>query len=1053
MRVPRQFLKRHRIGLAIGAALLLLYAGLGFLLVPKLARSLLTQQLALDGRQLLVSRIAFNPFSLVAEIDGLALNDAQGKPLLAFQMLRVNAAVFASLWYRSGVLQEVRLQRPYVALVREADGSFNLSKLLPPSKPQDAPPKSSAPPRLRIQSLVVDDGKIDVKDLSRPQAFTTSFSPIRFSLKDFRTEASYDNAYQFSARAESGEQFDWSGDFSVQPLGSTGRFALRDLQALTVADYLQNQLPVQLLSGVGELNGSYTLTFDPQLSLDVAIPAIRLRAFALTERGADKANPPLSIEQLEIGDIALSLAKHTVTVGKVAIDGAQLHVQRETDGSLNLSRLLPAADSASESSTTRPPNARRAQSRKSNAPDAAKATSSAANRAASAASAASAATTATASPGASNAAAASAANAAGTVDTDTPKPAADTSETKASAWRVSVGSVHLGNAAVLVDDHALAPATHFALRPINLDVAGYSNAADAQLKLVGDLKLEPAAQLKLDGKLRPTPLDAALKLQLQGLDLAALQPYLAPYTGLRLKSGTFGSALQVHYAAAGAKPAQLAASGDVGIANFVAQDPAQQDFLKWRQLDITGIDYQQSPQKLAIRQIALTAPYARVVIEQDRSINVVQVMSPPSATASVATKAPSNESAQAVPAKPVEVGGKTPATKPATANPMPIRIDTITLAGGSANFADRSIEPQFATAIVALAGKVTGLSTVASSRAKLHFDGHVDQYAPVVIDGEINPLAASKYADVSLSFRNMDLTTFNPYSGRFAGYNIVKGKLTTELKYKIEDRKLDAQHHVVVDQLEFGDATGSKQAVPLPVRLAVSLLKDRNGVIDLQLPVAGSLDDPTFSVGPIIWHVFVNLLTKVVTAPFAAIGSLFGGGDELSYVDFAAGAASLNDTESGKLGKLAAALVERPQLRLDVPLAVAEAADRKALAQRSLDQLLPPAAASAVPKDRLKALERVYRDQLKKSLSYPETSGDDKDAQIKSRIDWIESALIERLAPDEAALQQLGKDRAQAVEALLLTNSQINAERIFVVAGSGSATTDTGGVRMALKLE
>src|SRR4029453_12488335 len=168
---------------------------------------------------------------------------------------------------------------------------------------------------------------------------------------------------------------------------------------------------------------------------------------------------------------------------------------------------------------------------------------------------------------------------------------------------------------------------------------------------------------------------------------------------------------------------------------------------------------------------------------------------------------------------------------------MPMRIRTVQVIDGSANFADYSVAPSFAAGLLELKGSVTGLSSDPASRAKVKLEGKVDKYAPVDIGGEVNLLAAAKYTDLAMNFRNMELTTFNPYSGKFAGYNISKGKLSTELKYKVQDRKLDAQHHIVVDNLEFGDKTDSKDAAPIPVKLAVALLKDRNGVIDVQLPV------------------------------------------------------------------------------------------------------------------------------------------------------------------------------------------------------------------------
>lgn len=969
MRSLLAFLRRFRISLAVLATLVAIYTLCGFFLVPKLARSAVTQQLAQDGRRVSIAHLAFNPFTFEARIEGFALSDADDTPLLAFTALKVNVALLASVWQRGIVLQEVKLAGPYALLVRESDGTINLRKLIPPASTTAAaetPPAVAPLPRIRIGVLAVDDGAFDVKDLSRPQPFSTRLSPIRFSLTDFSTALAYDNAYQFSASLASGEQLDWSGAFSVQPLASNGQFALRNLQATTVQAYLQDQLPVRLLSGVGAVEGHYQLTLDPSLALDITLPAVTLQQFVLAERGTAPAAPPVALNALKIADVAFSLAQRSVSVGSVEIDGARINAQREASGGLSLSRLLP-------------PPAKTA-----------------------------------------------------------PAPVDPTAVAASEApWQIGIETIKVVDAALVLDDRAVTPATHFALQPINLSIDGYSSAADAKLKLSGDLKLNRSGRLALAGDLQLQPLTTTMNLDLQGFELAPLQPYLTPYTGLKLKSGQLGGKLRLRYAAANKGPARANVSGTLGIANFVSQDANQQDFLKWRQLNISGIDYQQQPQKLTIDQVLLAAPYARVVIEQDRSVNLAQVLAAPNA----ATAAAPTGAGTAVAAKP---------TTPATAAPaMPIRINTISLSGGSANFADHSIQPQFATGIVGLAGKITGLSTEPSSRAKLHIEGRIDEYSPVVIDGEINPLAANQYADVGLNFNNIDLTIFNPYSGRFAGYNIAKGKLSTQLAYKIEARKLDATHHVIVDQLEFGEATGSKEAVPLPIRFVVSLLKDRNGVIELNLPVSGSLDDPQFRIGPLIWKVLLNLLGKAADAPFALIGALFGGGPELSYVDFAAGSAALDAEAQAKLMKLSMALAARPQLRLDVPLVLAENLDRGATAQAALAQQL---AAVPTTTDRMKALEQLYREQFQKAPDYPPAAGPAEETALARRA-YLETALLLRLTPDAAALEQLSKDRARAVQSALLANPGIDPERIFITTGHDAAPVEQNSVRMALKLK
>ncbi|MGH8337906.1 MAG: DUF748 domain-containing protein, partial [Gammaproteobacteria bacterium] len=268
---------------------------------------------------------------------------------------------------------------------------------------------------------------------------------------------------------------------------------------------------------------------------------------------------------------------------------------------------------------------------------------------------------------------------------------------------------------------------------------------------------------------------------------------------------------------------------------------------------------------------------------------------------------------------------------------MPVDIKKIALHAGQAKFADMSVQPNFAAGIQNIEGTVLGLSSKRNSRAKVDIHGAVDEFSPVAITGEINVLSAALYSDLSLSFRNMELSTFNPYSGKFAGYNITKGKLTTLLHYKVEGRKLDAQHHITIDQLEFGAKTASKAAVSLPIKLAVALLKDRNGVIDLDIPVTGTLDDPKFRLGPIIWKVFINILEKAVTAPFALLGSLFGGGPNMQFIAFSPGTAVLGPADQDKVRAIVKALSGRPQLKIEVPIAPAGELDRPALVEAQFD--------------------------------------------------------------------------------------------------------------------
>jgi hypothetical protein len=322
-----------------------------------------------------------------------------------------------------------------------------------------------------------------------------------------------------------------------------------------------------------------------------------------------------------------------------------------------------------------------------------------------------------------------------------------------------------------------------------------------------------------------------------------------------------------------------------------------------------------------------------------------------------------------------------------------------------------------------------------------------------------------------MSFRNIELSTFNPYSGKFAGYNISKGKLTTELHYKVQGRKLDAQHHIIVEQLEFGEKTESKAAVSLPVKLAVALLKDRDGVIDLNLPVTGSLDDPQFKLAPIIWKVFVNILEKAVTAPFALLGSLFGGGPDLQFVDFEPGAAQLDPVAVEKGQTLVKALGERPQLKMEIPIAVVNELDRPRLIEQKFQAQLqsqlqaqapgarkkatgaPTDFAQLDPAPQLEMLTQLYAKNVGAQPKFPESIAaiKTKPEIIAAKIDFLSGELRQHITVSEAELTALGQQRALNLQQALLTGTQIDPGRVFLVAND-KAKNEDGRIRLELSL-
>lgn len=1025
----------HWIGLCIAVGVMLLYTLAGFFLVPYVARSQLNSFVTEElHRKISVGEIRFNPFLFDASVTGFRLSEANDEPLIEFRNLYVNAQL-ASLWQLAVVLKEVQVAAPSVRLIIEKDGSVNLARLIPAS---EAPPEEkAAPPRVRIGTLEVIAGRAVLADYTHAEPFTAAIAPIKFTLNDFRTDAGYQNDYNFAGTTLAGEALAWSGAFTVQPLGSTGQFRVEGLKAATIDSYLHESLPFSLASGNATLNGNYRFELEP-FALDVSLPSVAVRDLKLAER-ANTASVPIAVPELEMQDIAFSYAKRDVGMKLIELRKAHVDVAREKDGSISLSRLMNGGDEGDKDQGTGDGKQTEAggNASQSDSPPA------------------------------------------------TERPSGRPSP---SSWNLHADTIRLDQASIIAEDRSVTPAAKLELTPLNLTLSDWSTDPAAKLQIDADVTINKDGKLLSKGELQLEPLSAQLAVNLTGFSLPVIQPYLEEATAMTLHSGSLSVKGDVSYAATPQNAPPLKFTGEVQVADLRTTDQfVNEDFVKWRNLAVTGISFRSNPDRLTIDRIVARQPYAKVVIAEDTSMNVTRVLNRNGGNEEGSNDPGAGDRKDDVNSeRPRETRGRGTSSRSGTADSgkqasgrqpvadgqsaaFPIRIKTVQFIDGSANFADYSIEPSFASGILGLNGTVTGLSSDPASRAKVKLDGKVDKYAPVDISGEVNLLSAAKYTDLSMNFRNMELTTFNPYSGKFAGYNISKGKLSTELKYQVEDRKLDAAHHIVIDNLEFGAKTDSKDAAPIPLKLAVALLKDRQGIIDINLPVSGSLDDPKFRLGPIIWKAVLGLLTKIVTAPFAALGALFGGGEELAYVDFPAGSAALAASETEKLNKLARALIERPQLKLSLPLTVVTAQDGDALARAALAARLPPEAAQPPSEDggakrkRVAVLEKVYKGLFKASPEYPPETPMEKDADQKNsapenasmdaQLQFLEQALLEKLQPDAAALNALAQQRARAAQDALLANTELNPERVFITGERTEGKPEDGKVRMEMKLE
>ena len=583
---------------------------------------------------------------------------------------------------------------------------------------------------------------------------------------------------------------------------------------------------------------------------------------------------------------------------------------------------------------------------------------------------------------------------------------------------VHLKSLDLRDFSAQIDEHTGAA-------PIRLEViGGQAGARNLSLDLRKSVPvhlrfaLKQGGQFKASGQVAPQPLSGALQVQLQQLALTPFGGLLAPYVRLVLTSGTASVDGTVKIRPGSHGVPQVAYDGGAQVDNLALVDPdGRTPFLGWRKLAATGLHVDSAP--LAVQMTALQAvePYGRIVINPNRTLNVQAIL---------LTRKPVSSS----PPSPGE------ADKPL---PLALRIDRTAIVNADVDFTDQSIKPDFRVRMQKLSGVINGLSDAPDSSAQIELDGQVNDYGQARVRGHLQPFRATNDTDVTLRFRNLDMASISPYSGKFAGRAIESGRLDAKLEYKIQKAQMQGSNAFTITRLKLGPHVDSPSAVNLPLDLAIAVLENSDGVIDLDLPVHGDLNNPQFSYGGIIWHAIVNVLTKIVTAPFRALGALFGGTDDGTPQDvhFASGSAVLAPPEREKLLHIGEALVKRPRLELQVPPTFNAQRDTAALQEAAVRrQVLAKLGVTVSPDARpgpldlgnartRNAINALYLDQhptsaldaLKKSL--PEDAGSEH-GLLRAML----AQLAKSVAIPQSTLDALAQARAKAVFSALTTGTK-----------------------------
>ncbi|QRK83548.1 DUF748 domain-containing protein [Pseudomonas granadensis] len=960
---------------AIGALLtaLALYSLLGFLILPGIALRIANQQLANYATvPAHIQRIELNPFSLELTLWGLVIGEP-GKEQVGFERLYADLQI-DSLWSKALHLSSIELDKPKTDILFAKDGKLNLLGLfnVPAGEPTPTDPDAKPFP-LRIDSIKLASGVVHFQDVRPSEPIEFLYDDLSFELKNLSTLPEDSADMTLVAIGPAGGRIDWSGNFSLIPFTSEGTLKVTDGQMKAFWPYVRDAVPLVLENGVVSLSTDYKLNLSKQTELLLNNVAVSIAPFAIK---APDGRPLARLERLDVSETSVDLAKQQVVVGKIRSQKLETWAALEADKQLDWQKLFASQPSK----------------------PAAKAAAEPANTPAAA---------------------------------DSPKPA-PTAPSK--PWQVLLKDVQLRNYTVHLADRSAQPPVTLDLTPLNVDLQDFDSLNGSPFKLKLDSGVGKQGRIFADGTLNLAPVNAQLNVKTQDIDLRVAQSYINPFIRLELRSGMLGSDLKVNLKST--EPLALNVTGRAQVDQLHTLDTLKtRDFLKWQQVVVEGLNYQHGD-SLSIDKVNLFQPYARFMINDDRSTNIDDLLIP----------------------QPADNGAKSAGAKPASnEKPLGIHIGGIAINDGSANFADFSLTPNFATAVQQLNGQIGTIDSRQAKPASVDIKGKVDRYAPVTIKGAVNPFDPMASLDIATSFKRVELTTLTPYSGKFAGYRIRKGRLNLDLHYLITKGQLKAENKVVVEQLQLGEKVDSPDAVSLPLKLAIALLKDVDGKISIELPVTGDLNNPQFSVMPIVWQTLRNLIVKAATAPFKMIGGLVSGGgsEDLGTVSFAPGSSELSKDAEAALVKLSQALKERPALRLEIEGSAAKSSDGPLLAEQRLEREYQynyykmlqrrgdkvPAQASLlqVPDgEKGPLLEGIYRTRLK-----TQPPAEWKDLGKEERTAKMREGVIKFWSGSDVLLRQLGQDRASTIKDYLVDKGKLEDDRVyFIDASLGEAESD-----------
>ncbi|CAE6787173.1 DUF748 domain-containing protein [Paraburkholderia domus] len=947
------------------------------------------------------------------DLNDVDVRDQSKAPFFAARAVHVAAATLEplkSLYH----IDDIRIDAPSANLARDKEGVLSVERMFAPApaKAASAPAaattaenaasapvaasgtsatdKTAQPLDLSIKRFSLNDGSVNVHDEAASRPVDAGLQKLAVTLTDFSTLAAAPAHYTLNTDfKDAGGSLGVAGTFGLVAKTANAKLDLKSLKLPLLQPYIDTATAAQVVDGALSATANLDANWSKSpTAVMVTDTQLDLQSLKLAVRGSK--TPVVSLTQGQVTVKQVDLAGRTANITGVDTTGLVVNAQRLKDGSIDLAAL--AGPHQAEQRRTAIHAVKKAQA-------------------------------------------------------------------EGPAWHYKIGELNLKDATANFTDNTTPQPVKLSVTPLQLKVQQISDDLSKPLPVDLQATLNKKGTLGIKGDVTATPLKVAVKVNANRLDAAAFEPYFGSKLNALIASALLNA--NGDLALSQAKALKATYRGDVALVEVRMIDKATSDpFAGWGSLALTNLkaDYDEHGTVVDAGRVTFTKFYGRVLLDAQGKLNLKDVVAHESGAAQSLTRdksgsepvpltpqAASAPSAPVVASAPVPASSATPATVTAATppqSPVKLHFGQLVLQQGRVNYTDNFIKPNFTANLVGIQGTVGAFGTQSTTPAPVDIAAKVAANGPLSIRGTVNPLIAKPALDLTASAHDIELTNLTPYSAKYAGYPITKGKLNVDLHYKLDNDQLNANNHIFIDQLTFGDHVENNTATKLPVRLAISLLKNSRGEIDVNLPVSGSLSNPEFSIGGLIWHAVLNLLEKAVTAPFSLIANAFGGnGEELGYVEFDPGSAKLSDAADKKLDTIVKALADKSSIRIDLIGRVDPAIDEPGLRAQYVERQVKQQKIKDVvgngesvdlstvtvdPKEYDKYLTKAYKaGDFKKPRNFVGLTKSLPDDEMKA-------AMAANAPIDDASLRQLAQQRAQAVQQYF--EGKIDSSRVFIVA-------------------